>query len=259
MAQTIAAAHKHAAAAEGKTIWGQKTPRFVRFIDLFRRSFPGCRWILIYRDPRATVASMLNSPVHAFSVDWACSRWNRDNQPVIDALRNPRPDTLVICYEDLIRDFDNHLARIFAFLNLEQLDRATIEKGGKVRDFKGTSFSIPKNNVRDGLAPQLKSIDSWRKTLSEGQVREIERRCAQTMKQLNYEPLPPGPTGLTVRKHEPLHTAWSHVQNWGILLRYLRHWPYFLVHTALRKGVFAVCRTLFGGRADGSRATAGAA
>src|SRR4051794_20466174 len=141
IAQTIAAAHKHAAAQEGATIWGQKTPRFVRHIDLFRQNFPGCRWILIYRDPRATVASMLNSPVHAFSIDWACSRWNRDNQPVIDAIRNPRPDTLVICYEDLIRDFDNHLARTFGFLGLDQLDRATVEKGGKVRDFKGTTFS----------------------------------------------------------------------------------------------------------------------
>src|SRR3954471_19224424 len=176
--ETIAAANKHAAAQEGATIWGQKTPRFVRHIDLFRRNFPGCRWILIYRDPRATVASMLNSPVHAFSIDWACSRWNRDNQPVIEALGNPRPDTLVICYEDLIRDFDNHLTRIFSFLQLEEVARADVERDGKVRNFKGTTFSIQANNVRDGMAPQTKSIDSWKKTLSEAQVREIERRCA---------------------------------------------------------------------------------
>jgi hypothetical protein len=199
---------------------------------------------------------MLNSPVHAFSIDWACNRWNRDNQPVIEALRNPRPDTLVICYEDLIRDFDNHLARIFDFLQLEKLDRDAIEKGAQVRDFKGTSFSIPKNNVRAGMAPQLASIDSWKKALSEGQVREIERRCADTMKQLGYAPLPPGATGLKVRKLEPLHTLWSHVQNWGILLRYVLHWPYFLVHTAIRKSAFAGCRLLFGGRTDASGAAA---
>ena len=59
------------------------------------------------------------SPSSVYSVGWACSRWNRDNQPVIDALRNPRPETLLICYEDLIRDFDNHLRRIFDFLQLD--------------------------------------------------------------------------------------------------------------------------------------------
>ncbi len=74
----------------------------------------------------------------------------------------------MICYEDLIRDFDDHLARLFDFLGLGQLDRAQIEAGGRVRDFKGTTFSIPANNVRNGPAPQPKSIDAWRKSLSEG-------------------------------------------------------------------------------------------
>jgi hypothetical protein len=159
----------------------------------------------------------------------------------------------VVCYEDLIRDFDNHLARIFGFLGLEQLDRATVEKGGKVRDFKGTTFSIPKNNVRDGMAPQIKSIDSWKKTLSEGQVREIEARCALTMGQLGYEPLAPGPTGLKVRKLEPLYTLWSHVQNWGILVRYIWHWPNFLVHTFLRKAIFKISRMLYGSSSTARR------
>ncbi len=56
--------------------------------------------------------------------------------------------------------------------------------------------------------------------------------------------LPPGPTGLKVRKFEPLWSAWSLVQNGGILLRYLRHWPAFLAHTIVRKSVFAACRLL---------------
>jgi hypothetical protein len=253
-AEAIERVHQHMAAKEGARVWGQKTPRFVRHIDLFRRHFPGCRWVLIYRDPRATVASMLNSPVHPFSLGWACARWVRDNQPVLDHLRHPRPDTLVVCYEELIRDFDNHLTRIFDFLGLERLGREVVERGGVVRNFKGTTFSIQKNNVRDGLAPQLKSIDSWRKTLSEGQVREIERRCDGMMQALGYQALPAGPTGLKVRTHEWLWSMGSRVQNLSILGRYLRHWPYFLVHSALRKAVFALCSTL--ARLEGTRADA---
>ena len=250
-AQAIETVHAHMAAKEGARVWGQKTPRFVRHIDLFRQHFPGCRWVLIYRDPRATVASMLNSPVHPYSLGWACARWVRDNQPVLDHLRRPRPDTLVVCYEQLIRDFDNHLRRVFDFLGLKRLDREVVERGGVVRNFKGTTFSIQKNNVRDGLAPQLKSIDSWRKTLSEGQVREIERRCDGMMQALGYQPLPAGPTGLKVRKHEWLWSIWSRVQNLSILGRYLRHWPYFLVHSALRTTVFALCGAL--SKLEGSR------
>jgi hypothetical protein len=243
-AEAIETVHRHMAAKEGARIWGQKTPRFVRHIDLFRQNFPGCRWVLIYRDPKATVASMLNSPVHPFSLGWACSRWVRDNRPVIEHLRRPRPDTLVVCYEQLIRDFDNQLARIFDFLGLEKVERDVLERGGVVRNFKGTTFSIQKNNVRDGLAPQPKSIDSWKKSLSEGQAREIERRCEGTMHALGYQPLPPGPTGLKVRQGEWLWTLRSRLQNLSILGRYLRHWPYFLVHSVVRTTVFALCSAL---------------
>lgn len=233
-ATAIARCHEHAAAQENKRIWGQKTPRFVRYLDLFRRAYPGAKFILVYRDPRAVAASMLNSPVHPFSLGWACARWVRDNKPVYECLTKPCPDVLVIKYEDFILHFDQQLEAMFRFLQLPALTRADLEQRGRVRTYRNTSFDVASNNVRDGLAPQPKTIDAWRKHLSEGQVREIERRCMPLMEQMGYQPLPPGPTGLQVRPMESLHSAWSQVRNLGILFQYLRHWPYYLVHTALR-------------------------
>ena len=234
VAATVREAHLHAAKLEGRSTWGQKTPRFVRHIDVFRRAWPGARFILIYRDPRAVAASMINSPRHPYDVHWSSRRWVRDNEPVAKHLRDPKPDVMLVKYEDLIQRFDEHLPRLFEFINLSPLPRDEVMRQGKVAQFTIGGFDVAANNVRDGLEPQPRTIDAWKNSLSEGQCRAVERICMPLMRELGYEPLSPGPTGLKLRTMEPVRLKLDRLKNLAVLWQYVRYWPAYLLHTILR-------------------------
>jgi hypothetical protein len=62
----------------GKVIWGQKTPRFVRFGKLLKQHYPGAKFIHVIRDPRAVVSSLIRSNVHHSNAYFAARRWLRD-------------------------------------------------------------------------------------------------------------------------------------------------------------------------------------
>jgi hypothetical protein len=247
VAAAVRDAHAHAAARAGRRLWGQKTPRFVRHIDAFRRAWPGARFILIYRDPRAVAASMIRSPRHPYDVHGASRRWVRDNGPVAQHLRNPRPDVLLVKYESLILHFDEHLARLFDFIGLSPLTREEVVRNGRVAQFTRGGFDVAGNNVRDGLEPQPATIDAWRRTLSERQCREVERICMPLMRELGYEPLPPGPTGLAVRAAEPVRLKLDRVKNLAVVWHYARYWPGYLFQMVLRTAAIKACG-LFAGR-----------
>lgn len=240
LAVTIRDLHQRAAAAEGARIWGQKTPRFVRHIDVFRQAFPGCRFILIHRDPRAVVASMLQSPRHTYSVARACQRWNRDNQPILAARRQPSPDVMLVAYEALIQDYDEYLVRLFTFAGVKPLTRAEVTACGRVREFRGTGFGIAENNVRGGLDPNPANVDNWKKRLTVSQVRQIERLCGATMRELGYEPLSAADAEQLPVESGGRWRAWlSPLMDVRIVWAYLRYWPYYPVHHLLRRA--AIC------------------
>lgn len=255
MAATVRDAHLYAARQENRRVWGQKTPRFVRNIDAFRRAWPGARFILIYRDPRGVAASMLNSPRHPFDVTWAARRWVRDNAPVVQHLRDPKPDVMLVKYEDLILHFHEHLPRLFDFIGISRLSHEEVVREGKVAQFTVGGFDVAANNVRDGLEPQPKTIEAWKRTLSEGQCREVERICMPLMRELGYQPLPPGATGLRVRAMEPIRLKLDRLGNLGVVWHYARYWPAYLFHTILRTAAiksFGLLRR--GGEPDGGKA-----
>jgi hypothetical protein len=141
---------------------------------------------------------------------------------------------MLIKYEDLILRFDEHLARVFDFIGLSRLSREEVVRRGEVAQFTVGGFDVAANNVRDGLEPQPKTIDAWKKTLSEGQCRAVERACMPLMRELGYEPLPPGPTGLKVRPMEQVLLRLDPMKNFAVVWQYARYWPAYLFHTILR-------------------------
>lgn len=251
-AEAVRRVHEIAAAGEGASVWGQKTPRFVRWMDAFDSAFPGARWLLICRDPRAVVASMLRSVRHTYSLTAACRRWVRDNRPVIEHRGSPSPRVRVIRYEDLVRDFDEQLRGIWEFLSLPPLTREQVARRGAVREYRGSGFSVRENTVRGGLEPRGELLDTWKRRLTRDQIRRIERLCAAEMEALGYPPAG-GDAGLADRPLEPLRNALGGLKDVCVFWEYLTHWPQYPAHTALRKAVIACCRAVGGARRRGGR------
>jgi hypothetical protein len=225
--------HEIQAEREGAIIWGQKTPRFVRHLDMFNSSFPGMKWILIHRDPRGVYASMLRSGQHTYSVKRACRRWLRDNSIIIDLLEGKRncENVLVLSFSELVLDFESTLTRIFEFLSLEPISKEEVNRLGKPVFFKRSRFRI--NTVRGSLEPDPSIIHSWKKYLSKREIGYIESRCAREMGILGYR--------TSLKKEEEkkgLLPDFKGLLDLTIPFRYLIRWPEYLFFSAFRFSLF---------------------
>jgi hypothetical protein len=240
-AAAIDRVHRHEARRHGAVIWGQKTPRFVRHMALINGVFENTKWILVYRDPRAVAASMFESTRHTYSIELACRRWLRDNQPILRILRGDAcdVDACLIKYEDLILNYEASMTRIFNHIGVQPISAAELARGVRWPETRGSRFRD--NTMRDGLEPQPDLIDRWRKTLSAHDIDYIQRRCAQAMQCFGYEPLPHAD-----RKPHATFMAQSPmaIKDLSILREYITKWPQYLTHTALRKTVMLFCNAI---------------
>lgn len=238
-ASAVGRVHSISAEAKGASVWGQKTPRFVRHMELLDGAFPGARWILIYRDPRAVAASMKRSRQHTSSVVSACRRWLRDNGPILDILGGSREagNVLTVRYEDLVKAYESNLLRIFDFLGLPPITADDVERMGKPVFFSRSRFRI--NTVRGTLKPDPKKIDGWKEVLSAREREYIERTCSAEMRIMGYEP---SADRLPAAGH---HFPLQRLKDLAIPFRYLIRWPEYPIHVLVRNlfmGLFRLLR-----------------
>lgn len=234
--------HLHAAAKKGARIWGQKTPRFVRYVDLFNKNFKGIKWILVYRDPRAVVASMLKSKRHTYSISRACNRWNRDNNYIIQRLKSSekRDDMFFVQYEHFVGNFETFIRAIFEYLGVPPISKEEVISRGTTPPLKGSRFDVI--TVRDGLAPHKKNIDNWKRFLTRQQITEIEKSCADGMEILGYTSI----SNLKDSKYSYKgESAWGSIKDFLIFIEYIKKWPSYLIHTVIRKTVFGLCYLIY--------------
>lgn len=240
ISRTITRIHKYTAKQYNAKLWGQKTPRFIRHIDLFEDYIPNIKWILIYRDPRAVVSSMLKSTRHTYSIDRACIRWIRDNKPIAKLLKsqNQPQNIFILKYETLINDFDNVIKELFNFIGIAPLSPHEIFEKGRVKPFKNSNFEV--NAVRGSLIPQKDTINSWKNELTNRQIGAIEAKCSNMMEILGY-PLTGEKHAFRDKLKNLLEDYKNKAKDFLILLEYMKKWPYYLIHTVLRKTLFFLC------------------
>jgi len=232
VAATVDAIHSTMARRYGARLWGQKTPRFIRYRQVFDLAFPHGKWILVYRDPRAVCASMRRSGQHTNSVAIACRRWLRDNRDILEFLGEPGrcPDNvLLVRYEDFIRGCDAKLDEIFDFLNLSSVPLANLVQNARPVFFRRSGFEI--NTVRDGVLPDNARIDDWRKILSEREISYIERVCGRQMDILGYDRY----SCNSGKSFSLLKDFLDRISDVRIAYRYMRYWPTYPMYTLLRK------------------------
>ncbi len=188
---------------QSKTIVGDKSPGYVRFLPAIHRILPQIRVIHIIRDGRDCFASQMHSRFSLFSKTirppaMQASEWCE----AVEAGRRfgPLPGTyLEVRYEQLILDTPRVLQEICSFLGvgyesgmlnyhlragerLQELGDRLVE-GGRLQEGRRRreSFSLTQR------PPDETRLGRWRETLLPEAVQEYERVAGPLLSALGYE------------------------------------------------------------------------
>jgi len=167
----------------GKSRWGQKTPRFVRYGELLLANYPQARFVHMIRDPRAVARSLLRSEVHRSTVLHAAQRWVTDVSAGLELERKHPEKVLRLRYESLVSDPESELKRVCDFLDLEFVERM-LRFHERAPDAYGSYYQ----QIHSGLGRPVStgSTETWREQLSRADIALIESLCASLMDELGY-------------------------------------------------------------------------
>lgn len=230
IASVISEVHELAAKKNSAKIWGQKTPRFIREIELFEKNISNIKWILIYRDPRAVISSMLQTKNQTNSIIKACKRWKKDNRVIIDLMDAPKPNIMLVKYENLILNMDESIKAIFKFIGISVPDIADIIN----QEIDNSLVSgNPKYNtsVRSGLKSDIRKIDSWKRKLSFKEIAYIERYCHEEMNRLSYY------KQAQISKNIPFCPLLNIIKDTSFYLHLITRFPKLSFYTLFRKSI----------------------
>jgi hypothetical protein len=208
----------------------------VDFLPALARLLPEARFIVIHRDPRAVVTSLLamgrkdpTQKAHAVSY---MRHWRKQTVLTRAFLKDPayRACLASVRFEDLCERPEQELARLCDFLGIG-LEPAMLNPGG---DWAGNSSFGPRQASIDASA-----VERWRATIVPALLETIDFHCGPEMRMIGYAPdhdaavLTPGIVE-TVRAFDADPGKWrSDVWDWqtGLAWECLRHqttmknWP----------------------------------
>lgn len=176
--------HQIYLAKSHKQIWGQKTPRFVRYGDVLKQAWPEAKFVHVVRDPRAVASSLLRSDAHRSNAYFAARRWVKDVSAGIKLQERFPDDVLLIRYEELVRSPEKQLEGVCHHLDISCEAGLATPETGDTREY-GAYYA----NVHELLsrAPDPERIDLWQKTLTRRQLRLVEHYCNPLMSELGYQ------------------------------------------------------------------------
>ncbi len=171
-------------------VYGEKTPAHVVWWERLAVAAPAMKFVAVVRHPAAVVASWVEAWPHE---SWAAAaeRWRLDQLHVAemaDALGPPR--TLVLRYEDVVRDPDTARAVLAGFLDREPPAAPAAP---------ARSLFLPWETWKSRtLEPvDAERADAWQSALTPEQVAYVEQKCRDGMARFGYpvedRALPYGP------------------------------------------------------------------
>ncbi|NDY95275.1 sulfotransferase [Wenzhouxiangella sp. C33] len=182
-AQLVDRVHRLYLNRQQKQRWGQKTPRFVRYMRLLRTHFPGARFVHVVRDPRAVASSLVRSEVHRSTWYHAACRWKNDVAAGLDFERDHPDEVLRITYERLVNEPEVVLRSVCAFLDLD-FQPAMLEYHQRAPDAYGSYYQ----GIHAGLAQPVsaRSVHAWQSRTDSSQIALVESICGDLMDELGY-------------------------------------------------------------------------
>jgi hypothetical protein len=168
----------------GKKRWGEKTPNHWTCIDRILRAYPDAQIIIMVRDPRACVASILKTPWNVLDEQGYSRQW----VDFVHVLRQWASDKRVriASYENLIKEPVQVLGDLCGWLGEEysdsMLDRSRL--ADRLNSLKGWQLE----HYQKALKPiSIKSLSAWRTELDSNQIAIIEHVCGKLMREFGYE------------------------------------------------------------------------
>ena len=183
----IAAVYETYAAEHGKARWGDKTPMYMRYLDVIARLFPRATYIHLIRDGRDVAMSFLQMPEGISQRSWALPRTVSDVacmwRAEVTAARRLGGEVgaahyLEVRYEELVSDPATELERICAHVGLS-FELGMLETTGTpsaARPHQRRLLQAPTPGVRD-----------WRREMSAERVDDFEVIAGDLLSELGYE------------------------------------------------------------------------
>lgn len=187
--------------APGEVVRGFKETILFEKMPWLHAAVPGLRTVLVVRDPRAVVGSLLKHDVDAI---WEYSRaleryvgqpgahrelvatgsplarsvssWRVRHRELLGA---PPPGLRVFRLEDLVRDDSDVLAEMMRHIGLEPHEAQHRTMKEHQREHRGGMYSTYRT------LDQV--LNEWRRTLRPDEVAYVEERCAPEMELLGYD------------------------------------------------------------------------
>jgi hypothetical protein len=182
-AQGIEAAFVAFAKADGKTRWGDKTPKYVDHIPLISRLFPDARFVHLVRDGRDVALSVLDMErLHAHAAT-AAKVWARQVAGGREAGRALGDERyLELRYEDLLEDGPGEIRRVCAFLGIPF-------RQAMLKHEDGALERIPERQRgmhRRISLPPTKGLRDWRSQMSSDELAEWEAVAGPQLEAFGY-------------------------------------------------------------------------
>ncbi len=174
-----------------KKRWGEKSPEHLFYVDVMHAMFPGAKFILVVRDPRAGVRSMNKAPFFPDDVVFnALQRrhYQQDGYALFER-SVPAGRRMIVRYEDLVASPETEVAKICDFLE-EPFEPEMLDFHRKSKDY------LPPITYTEKLSQPIStsSMAKWKRHLTPSEIGVVELLCAEEMARFGYEPMRTSPT-----------------------------------------------------------------
>lgn len=173
-------------APSGRRYFLDKTPAYATVLPFLSSLYPRAKYVVLTRHPLAVMSSYANS---FFLGDWHAAN---DFNPVLARyvpamarlLREAKVPLLQVAYEQLVRDPVSELARIFAFLGLDDEPHAVdYGKHFEAKEGMGDPIGVKKHD-----RPTTESVDKWvAELLSTPKKRTFARELIEQLDEADLE------------------------------------------------------------------------
>jgi hypothetical protein len=174
------------AAARGKSRWGDKTPQYVRTIDLLARLFPSSRFVHLIRDGRDVALSYLSFEWGPSSIWHAAQRWRTD---VLAGRRSGSrlagDRYLEVHYEALVDDPCTVLQRICSFADLRFDPAMLLHHVDAAERVQSRSDRLTQHAA--ATRPLTTGLRDWRRQMAARDVRAFEAVAGTALSASGYE------------------------------------------------------------------------
>jgi hypothetical protein len=185
--EAVAAIYEAYAERAGKPRWGDKTPMYMRHLDLLARLFPDAQYVHLIRDGRDAALSFLEMPEGTFTRTWAHPRtaaqfaclWRKEVEDARSLGREVGSERyLEVRYEELVARPEPVVRELCAF--------ASIPYEPAMLDYSGAVDVSAKPHQQRLLTPPTRGVRSWRDDMTSSDVRGFEEVAGNLLRELGY-------------------------------------------------------------------------